>query len=181
MTTPDPDLLYPSIKRMQDDGCEYIIMEVSSHALALEKLSPINFDLGIFTNLSHEHLDFHHTMEEYFQAKMRLFKKCKVGIFNIDDHYGRRAYAEARCQKSSFGVLWQADVVAKEPKLNGFSGSSYLYKEKDFIFKMNLPLVGAHNIYNSLAAISATIKLGTRPCIAKKALEKALRGICRGS
>ncbi len=172
MTTPDPDVLFPSIKRMQEDGCEYVIMEVSSHALCFEKVCPITFDIGIFTNLSHEHLDFHITMEEYYKSKLKLFKRCKLGIFNIDDEYGRRAYTEAPCKKESVGVLWDADAVAKEPKLKGFSGSSYLYREKDFIFKMNLPLVGAHNIYNSLCAIKAAVASGCRPCVAKRTLEK---------
>ncbi len=173
MTTPDPDVLFPSIKRMQADGCEYVIMEVSSHALSFDKVCPITFDIGIFTNLSHEHLDFHVTMEEYYKSKAKLFERCKLGIFNIDDEYGRRAYTEAPCKKESIGILWDADAVAKEPTLKGFYGSSYLYREKDFIFKMNLPLVGAHNIYNSLCAIKAAVALGCRPCVAKRTLEKA--------
>lgn len=172
MTTPDPDVLFPSIKKMQECGCEYVIMEVSSHALSFDKVSPITFDVCIFTNLSHEHLDFHLTMEEYYKSKMKLFDRCKLGIFNVDDEFGRRAYTEALCKKESVGILWDADAVAKEPKLLGFSGSSYLYREKDFIFKMNLPLVGAHNIYNSLCAIKAAVALELRPCDAKHALEK---------
>ncbi len=172
MTTPDPDLLYSSIKRMEDDGCEYIVMEVSSHSLAYDKVAPIYFDVAVFTNLSHEHMDFHGDTEEYYQTKMKLFEKAKLGIFNIDDEYARRGFSECECEKKSVGVLWDADVMAKEPHSLGFSGSSYLYRAKDFIFRMNLPLVGAYNIYNSLCAISAAHALGARPCIAKRALKK---------
>ena len=73
MTTPDPDLLYPAMRDMEKRGVEILIMETSSHALALEKLAPIRFAMGIFTNLSGEHLDFHRSMENYLAAKARLF------------------------------------------------------------------------------------------------------------
>ncbi len=172
MTTPDPDILYPALAVMKNDGCEYIVMEVSSHALALEKLAPISFEASVFTNLSHEHLDFHQNMQNYYRAKMRLFEQSKIGIFNIDDAYVRRAFAECKCKKTSVGVLWSADTVAKEPEMRGLSGSSYLYRARDFIFRMNLPLAGAYNIYNSLCAITAAVTVGCRPCIAKRALEE---------
>ncbi len=172
MTTPDPDVLYPAIKRMAEDGCEYIIMEVSSHSLAYEKLAPITFEVSVFTNLSHEHLDFHGNIEDYFKTKCKLFEKSKLGIFNIDDEYGRRAFSEAKCDKKSVGILWEANINAKGPKLFGFMGSAYLYRGENFIFKMNLPLAGAYNIYNSLCAISTACALGCRPCMAKKALEQ---------
>ena len=92
MTTPDPPLLYKSISQMVREGCNAIIMEVSSHALALDKLAPLIFDYGVFTNLSREHLDFHTDMEEYFEAKAKLFSSCRCGVFNIDDDYGKRMY-----------------------------------------------------------------------------------------
>lgn len=171
MTTPDPDILYSALDRMKKDGCEYIVMEVSSHALALEKLAPITFDVSVFTNLSHEHLDFHKNMQSYYRAKMRLFEQSRLGIFNIDDAYVRRAFAECDCKKTSVGILWCADTVAGEPVLRGLSGSSYLYRARDFIFRMNLPLAGAYNIYNSLCAITAAVALGCRPCVAKHTLE----------
>lgn len=170
MTTPDPDVLYSAIKRMQSDGCEYIIMELSSHAIALGKLAPIFFELIVFTNLSHEHIDFHGNMESYYKTKLEIFKRTKLGIFNVDDYYVRRAYSECECQRKSVGILREADVLAKEPKMLGLDGSSYLYRDKDFIFRMNLPLPGAYNIYNSLCALCASIALGCRPCVAKKAL-----------
>jgi UDP-N-acetylmuramoyl-L-alanyl-D-glutamate--2,6-diaminopimelate ligase len=85
MTTPDPPLLYKSLAEMIREGCNAIIMEVSSHALALDKLDPLSFDYGVFTNLSHEHLDFHTDMEGYFQSKAKLFSSCKCGVFKRRD------------------------------------------------------------------------------------------------
>ena len=73
MTSPDADILYPALKYMQSGGCSHVVMEVSSHALALEKVAPIPFEIAVFTGLSHEHLDFHKDMESYFKAKSRYY------------------------------------------------------------------------------------------------------------
>ena len=172
MTTPDPDLLYSSLKRMENDGCEFVVMEVSSHALALHKVAPITFDIGIFTNISHEHLDFHGDIKSYFKTKMKLLEKSRVAIFNIDDSLVRRGYSEYTGKKVSVGILFEGDARIKEPQILGFDGSSFIYKTDKFVFKMNLPLVGAYNIYNAIFAISAACLVGIRPCIAKAALEK---------
>ena len=80
MTTPDPSDLYRMLAEMVRDGVEYVLMEVTSHALALEKLSPIDFEAGIFTNLTPEHLDFHKSMEAYAAAKAKLFERCSLTI-----------------------------------------------------------------------------------------------------
>lgn len=172
MTTPDPELLYKSIKQMQEHGCRYIVMEVSSHAIALEKTAPIIFEVGIFTNLSAEHLDFHHDMESYYQTKLSLFKRVKYGIFNCDDEYSQRALYEAddRCEKTSIGIIWPADTYARDIILNGFDGSSYFYKDNKRIFKVELSLVGYYNVYNSLMAITASLRLGIPAYMIKEAI-----------
>ncbi len=170
MTTPDPLLLYKSIAAMQDAGCEYIVMEVSSHALMLEKLAPIRFEVGLFTNLSGEHLDFHADMESYYQAKKRLFERSACGIFCVDDPYSKRAYDEVECERISVGIINSADVYATDICLMGLSGSKIFYREKDRIFGLHLPYVGAFNVYNALMAIKCAIRLGVRPCIAKAAM-----------
>lgn len=90
MTTPDPEELYKILDVMQRSGVEYIIMEVTSHSLTLRKVAPIYFEIGIFTNLSEDHLDFHGDMEHYFRAKKMLFSSCRQAIINCDDKYGKR-------------------------------------------------------------------------------------------
>lgn len=174
MTTPDPELLYKSIKDMQSRGCRYIVMEVSSHAIFLEKIAPIPFEIGIFTNLSREHLDFHQDIESYYQTKLRLFKRVRYGIFNADDEYSRRAMNESLsdCEASSIGIIWPADSCARDIILNGFSGSSYFFKDKHRIFKVNISLAGYYNVYNSLFAICASLKLGIPAYLIKEALGK---------
>ena len=178
MTTPDPELLYPTIKAMIDENCDYIIMEVSSHALALGKVSPIFFECAIFTNLSDDHLDFHKDKDDYYKTKLSLFSMCKHGIFNADDLYSARAMRDAfdMCDTSSVGILWEAEAMARDVMFNGFSGTSYIYREKGLMFKAEISIPGYHNVYNSLLALKCVILLGIRPCIAKDGL-KSIKGI----
>ena len=173
MTTPDPPLLYKSLRQMSEQGCDVVVMEVSSHALALNKLAPLEFDYGIFTNLSSEHMDFHTDMESYFSAKLKLFKSCKCSLFNIDDEYGRRAYALCDGKKISAGILWRGDVWACNIEKRALSGIDYIYHGRDFSFKMALPLPGIYNAYNSMLAAAVCIDMGCKPCEVKKALKSA--------
>ena len=92
MTTPDVEKLYFALSKLAEQGTDIVVMEVSSHALALCKTDGIFFDTAVFTNLTQDHLDFHHTMEEYFLAKKKLFNNCRRAIVNIDDRYGKRIF-----------------------------------------------------------------------------------------
>ena len=171
MTTPDPDLLYPTLNKMSVQGCEYVVMEVSSHAIALSKVAPIQFECCIFTNLSKEHTDFHKSMDEYYKTKLSLFEQTKIGIFNLDDEYSKRAYFEAKCKKYSIGVLERADGYIIDFQSNGLVGSSYFYKDENLIFKTNLMIGGIFNVYNALMATKCALLLGIPACIIKQALE----------
>ena len=168
MTTPDPPLLYSSIRCMTEDGCDAIIMEVSSHSLALDKVAPLSFDYAVFTNLSWEHIDFHHSMEEYFNAKAKLFNKSKCAVINIDDQYGQRLYNMLEGRRISVGSIQDADVSAKNVKNIGFDGTSYTYRQKNFSFKMRYHPAGVYNIYNSMLAATVCIDMGCKPCEVKK-------------
>ncbi|MBR5449224.1 MAG: UDP-N-acetylmuramoyl-L-alanyl-D-glutamate--2,6-diaminopimelate ligase [Clostridia bacterium] len=176
MTTPDPRLLYKYLSDMQMFGCRYVIIEASSHAIALGKLTPLFFDVGIFTNLSSEHRDFHPDMQDYFNVKLSLFERCRHGIFNLDCPYSRRAYQLAGCEKSSIGIINTADVYATDIESRGLMGSSFFYREEGLIFGVDLSMIGAYNIYNALMALRAAIVLGLPPCIAKQGIN-ALCGI----
>ena len=170
MTTPDPEVLYKALKDMQDEGCEYVVMEVSSHALELGKVSPIKFEIGLFTNLSPEHMDFHKNINEYFEAKLKLFKNCKKAIYNVDDKYGKIAKSLSPCRAIGLGVIEQDAVYATEIKVKDIDGSTYFYRHKNLIFKAVTNLPGCFNVYNSLMALCCAIELGISPCIAKKGL-----------
>ncbi len=170
MTTPDPRELYKYISDMQMLGCKYIVMEASSHAIALEKLSPLIFDIGIFTNLSEEHRDFHTDMLSYFDVKLSLFYKCKTGVFNLDCPYSRRAFKLAKCKKSSIGIINQGDAYATDIQGRSLAGSSFFYREEELIFGVDLSLCGPFNVYNALMALRAAILLGISPCVAKRGI-----------
>ena len=170
MTTPDPSVLYPAVAKMYEDGCKYIVMEVSSHSIALGKIAPIKFEYGIFTNLSNDHLDFHKTKEEYFKAKLKLFESTKTALFNLDDGYSRRASELVTCKASTFGIIRQGDAYATEIDLS-LDKTCLYYREKNLITKMTTSLIGAFNVYNSVAAMKCVIDLGVKPCIAKRAIE----------
>lgn len=172
MTTPDPEELYPILSEIADSGAETVIMEVSSHSLTLDKVAPINFDIGIFTNLTQDHLDFHGTMENYFDAKAKLFDRCKVGIINIDDAYGRRIADKASCsvKKCSLKEL-SADFSADDIKLLGESGVEYKIKASDNEFYVKCPVAGDFSVINSLEACSAALEYGLPSEDIKKAFE----------
>ncbi len=170
MTTPDPEYLYFILSKMQAAKCEYVVMEVSSHALYFEKTAPIPFEVAVFTNLSCEHLDFHKTIDEYFEAKMKLFSAAKLGIFNADDEYSKKAYTMAKCKKISIGILNEANIMAREVKLSGLYSSEYICREDSRLFKVRLKLGGAFNVYNSMMATAAAINLGISPNHIKEAL-----------
>lgn len=172
MTTPDPELLYRVLSLMQNDGCEAVVMEASSHALALDKLAPLEFDYGVFTNLSSEHLDFHPSKEEYFLAKKKLFQKCKCAVLNIDDPYARRLSEDFNGRVIRAGVLWRGDIYATQIENTPPDGLKYLYHGRNFIFFMRLQTSGIYNVYNSLLASAVCIDMGIKPKDAKIALSE---------
>ncbi len=170
MTSPDPDVLYPAIKQLQNIGCTTIVMEVSSHALTLEKVAPIKFDIGVFTGLSHEHLDFHENMENYYLAKEKLISEAKTGIINLDDKYGRIIYDKYSEKCIGVGVIWRGEIYAHDIERRGLMGTTFIISGTKFSTKITLKLPGDHNIYNALLAFSASYSFGISPKHSKQTL-----------
>ena len=139
MTTPDPDILYPILRTMVAAGVTHVVMEVSSHALALEKVKPIPFDIGIFTNLSPEHMDFHNDMQSYLNAKAKLFSQCRVGIFNCDNEYAERVIEKATCDIRRCGAVWNGERRATDIALLGSEGVQYSYLAPGIRLKIRAP------------------------------------------
>ena len=163
MTTPDPTLLYSALGRMSRMGCEYAVMEVSSHAIELEKVSAIPFSVCAFTNLSEEHLDMHSDIESYYLAKRRLFDLCDIGVFNLDDPYSRRASEEFHRKSVTFGASADADLFATDLSLLGLSGSEYTLHTDGERIKIRQRLPGIYNVYNLLCATAIVSSLGIDP------------------
>lgn len=163
-TTPEPDEFYSLLRRMADAGCEYVIMEVSSQGLDQKRLEGIEFELGVFTNLTQDHLDVHGSMENYYQAKKLLFGKTKSALINIDDEWGKRLYNEISCPKKSFSINEKADFTAYNIKLLPHC-SSYWYSNGAKAFKAAVRLPGMYNVSNTLAVLASLEILGFSPNI----------------
>lgn len=159
-TTPESYELQSLFAQMRDAGCKYVVMEVSSHALVLDRVYSCNFDIGIFTNLTQDHLDFHKTMENYLKAKMKLFDICKTGIINADDASSEKILSETSCKKFVYStVKHDADIYAGHINLasdKSMYRAVYNGEETDVC----IPIPGMFSVYNSLAAISAAVVLG---------------------
>lgn len=151
-TTPDILEMYEMLLRCKGEGCEYVVMEASSHALSMNRLDSLMFDIGIFTNLTEEHLDYHKTMEEYALAKQKLFDKVKyLTIVNEDSEY--KDYF-IRANTTTYGIgSGDYKVKTYESDMNGlkFLLNDTLYHSK---------LIGKHNLYNLLAVIVLLEYLG---------------------
>ena len=151
MTTPDPEVLYPALAEMQHAGCDYIFMEVSSHALALDKVSPLRFEIGLFTGISAEHLDFHKTYEEYVRAKEKIFSQCKIAVLNTDDKVGQEYATRIKVPMLSLGMQGK-DIRILNPISNFMRNTIFTYCKGNERYLIKTPLLAPHNIYNSAFA-----------------------------
>ena len=181
-TTPAALTLFKLLAQMQQESCQSVVMEVSSHALELQRVRHIWYDTAIFTNLQRDHLDFHQTFENYFNAKLKLFenvadpqnpKQNRVAVINIDDPYGQRLAAmfKDRVRVVTFGQENEADFRATNVR-------EFLTHTE---FEVNgsparINLLGKHNVYNALAAWAAAAGNGVPTDIIVKGLA-ALSGV----
>jgi UDP-N-acetylmuramoyl-L-alanyl-D-glutamate--2,6-diaminopimelate ligase len=165
-TTPEAIDVHATFRRMLDRGDRACAMEVSSHALELGRVGGIRFACGVFTNLTQDHLDFHRTMDAYFDAKRRLFGRSDVAVVNVDDPYGRRIAAELE-GPVTFAVDRDADYRALDVSFD-LSGSTFLCRGPEGEVEVRLPLPGLFNVQNALAATAAARTLGVElPAIAE--------------
>lgn len=156
-TTPDSLELMQLFDMIASHNVDYVVMEVSSHALALDRVTACTFDVGAFTNITQDHLDFHKTMEEYLAAKSILFNICSTGVVNIDDSRSGYIIDNARCQNMiTYGINQDCDLKA----------SNIILKEDGVKFDVNyggmeehvdLPIPGEFSVYNALTAIGCCL------------------------
>lgn len=161
-TTPEPLQLFEIFAQMRDAGVEYVIMEISSHALSQARVDGLEFEVGVFTNLTQDHLDFHKTMEAYKEAKYTLFRQSKACVFNIDDPTG-----EEFAQRSCEGVLNvtysagknDADFVARDIALHS-DGVSFFLVTNGNLCRARVSTPGKFTVYNTTAAVAALYSAG---------------------
>ena len=159
-STPESFELQYLFREMADAGCKYAVMEVTSHSLVLDRVYGITFDVGMFLNLTQDHLDFHNTMEEYAAAKALLFSKSKLGIINIDDEYAQVMIDAATCPIYTFSADKDvADLVAKSIKLYP-DKVEFCVLTIGVLERAELAIPGMFSVYNGLAAIAVALGIG---------------------
>lgn len=177
-TTPGAVELQALLARMVNAGMNAAVMEVSSHALAMDRTTGCEFDVAIFTNLTQDHLDFHADMDGYFQAKLRLFAdldpagrklRPKRAIVNIDDARGARVCEASRVPVWTYAIQKPADIRAEDVRL-ALSGTRFTAATPHGRFPVESRLVGEHNVYNILAAIGVGLHEGLSPEIIQRGI-----------
>ncbi|MDO8662052.1 MAG: UDP-N-acetylmuramoyl-L-alanyl-D-glutamate--2,6-diaminopimelate ligase [Candidatus Omnitrophota bacterium] len=173
-TTPGPVEIQSLLADMAKGGIDYAAMEVSSHALDQDRVEGVNFHSAIFTNLTQDHLDYHKTIKDYFNAKAKLFKQISPQSFvviNNDDKYSLRLKKITPAKIITYGIKNRADLRAQDIKfdINYTEFNLFLRARR---IKFRIKLIGRHNIYNMLAACAWGIKEGIALKIIKRALEK---------
>ena len=170
LTTPDPIDVQSLLARMRDAGCDFYVMEVSAHALDLRKLVGMQFDQGVFTNFSQDHLDYFGTMETYRKAKEKFFTPfyLKHAVVNADDEAA--PHMLGKVETTTFGVSKPADAYANDIEIHE-SGVSFVLSWKDVRIPLHLHISGIFNVYNSMAAAVACLERGMDPEKVKEGLE----------
>ena len=158
-TTPESFELQKLINQMALEGCKYVIMEVSSHSLALDRVAGLRFEVAVFTNLTQDHLDFHKTMEEYAGAKALLFERCNKAAVNIDDEWGGYMCERAKCPVFTYSeTKLEADLVAKDIRLSP-SNVKFCALAMNSLERVSLEIPGKFSVYNAMSVISAGLLL----------------------
>ena len=171
-TTPESPDLQALFARMVDAGCQYAIMEVSSHALSLERVGGVHYDVAAFTNLTEDHLDFHKTMENYGQTKAMLFTRCDQAVANVDDEWFPLITEKCTCPLIRTSVKGQGDLCARDLELlsDGIRFTAVYGGQK---VPVSLPIPGKFTVYNALTVLGIALQLGISLEDSAKALKTA--------
>ena len=171
-TTPESFELQALLARMRDAGCTHVIMEVSSHAIALDRVAGITYDVASFTNLTEDHLDFHKTMEAYCDTKAILFQRCRKAVGNLDDSWYDRLCGGAACPVMTVSAKGQAALYAENLELLS-DGVSFMAISGDEKVEVKLPIPGKFTVYNALNVLGMAMQMEITLADAAKALRTA--------
>jgi len=171
-TTPESFELQALLAQMRDAGCTYVIMEVSSHAIALDRVAGLHYTVAAFTNLTEDHLDFHKTMEEYCRTKAELFARCDKAVANRDDTWFAQMTEKATCPVLSASVKGDADLRAENLELLS-DGISFTAVHKSERVPVRLPIPGRFTVYNALTVLGCALQLDIPLSDAAEALKTA--------
>ncbi|HEY0098071.1 MAG TPA: UDP-N-acetylmuramoyl-L-alanyl-D-glutamate--2,6-diaminopimelate ligase [Pyrinomonadaceae bacterium] len=177
-TTPEASAIQRFLRRAVEAGCSVALMESSSQALDLRRCDALHYSVAVFTNLTRDHLDYHGTMEDYYQAKLRLFDgrlgtPPQISVINLDDPYGVRLASELGergARSITYALDAEADVSAHAVEYR-LEGMRFSLRARAFESHVNSPLVGRPHIYNMLAATATGLALGYDPVVMVRAFE----------
>ena len=171
-TTPESFELQGLFARMRDAGCTHVVMEVSSHAIALDRVGGVHYDVAAFTNLTEDHLDFHKTMDHYCATKAELFRRCDKGVINLDDSYAPRFIDTATCDVLTTSRKESDGLYAEDVELlaEGVNFTAVCAEEK---VRIQLPIPGGFTVYNALTVLGVAKQLGISVDDSAKALQSA--------
>ena len=158
-TTPESFELQGLFARMRDAGCTHVVMEVSSHAIALDRVAGVHFDAAAFTNLTEDHLDFHKTMEDYCNTKAELFHRCDVAVVNADDAYSGQMLAAAACPVLTTSVRGAGSLCAGSVELEA-DGVRFTVAHEGRKVPVRLGIPGKFTVYNALTVLGLAVGLG---------------------
>lgn len=165
LTTPEANDLNKYFSQMLSEGCNAAVMEVSSHSLELKRVDNLDFDIAIFTNLAHDHLDFHGTFENYLKAKKKLFDGLKsdaVAIINADDKVSKKLVKNCKAKVFTYGVSKKADFTMSDV-VYSLDGTKFKVSYNNTTYKLETKLIGIFNAYNACSAFAAGVTNGINP------------------
>ena len=168
-TSPESLELHKLLKDMVDAGMEYVVMEVSSHALELFRVHGVKFEISVFTNLAREHLDFHGNMENYLSAKAKIFDQSIFGVINADDIYTPKLLKKVKCKYVKYGLDNEANITATDIRINNNYVDFKMYINKQ-LQTITVPIPGKYTVYNAIASVAVTSMLGAQ-------MEDVLKGL----
>lgn len=159
VTTPESLELNQLFALMVERSTDVAVMEASSHALSLNRVDALDFDIAVFTNLTQDHLDYHESMDKYFAAKRKLFDMARQAVINIDDEHGEKLYNEISGKSLSYACKKKADLRGSQFDFTDH-GTHFVLNYKNREYEVNTNLLGQIYVYNTLAAIGALIVAG---------------------
>ena len=178
-TTPEAPELFSHLKKMADENCDFAVMEVSSHSVSLGRVAAIHFEIGVFTNLTQDHLDYHITMENYADAKAAFFRQCDIAVINQDSSYAETMKAQATGKVVTYGLDDECDFCAKDIEYRADGVTYTVIHEKD-PYTVKLPIPGGFSVYNSLAVCAMSGALSVPDGFVRMAMKKTktVKGRC---
>ena len=158
-TTPESFELQGLFAQMRDAGCKYVVMEVSSHAIALERIGGVRFDVAAYTNLTEDHLDFHKTMENYCDTKAELFNRCDKAVLNCDDSWFERISQNVKCDMLTTSVKGSGSLNARDLLLRA-DGIAFTAEMGTEHASVSLQIPGRFTVYNAITVLGIASQLG---------------------